>query len=188
MAVVDLFKMQAFPFRQIAVADGVERVQLGDVGLAGDRECQRLGTLQFGLQLAVEQTAAQFQVHEGAEVGLGDAQVDIAGADGERAAGRAELQLAFGLQRALAADAALQGELEGRGAEAVEIAQGQVERPYVQRDILLGYAVGEVDAVIAQFGVAHQDLPWAAGSGIVGAVGSGRFGSGFRQRLRCGGA
>ena len=89
-----------------------------------------------------------------AEIGLSDAQVDISRGHCQLAAHGAHLQLPVGLDGALLADAGFQFEGEGAGAEAVEFADVQIERPQLQRDLFVRDAVDEMDPVVAQLSVA----------------------------------
>ena len=70
-----------------------------------------------------------------AEVGLGNAQVDIPRGHRQSAAHGAQLQLSAGLNRTLFADAGVQFEGEGAVAETVEIADVEIQWPQRQLDV-----------------------------------------------------
>ncbi|MDT4826639.1 hypothetical protein FQZ97_599550 [compost metagenome] len=184
MLVVEAVEGQRLPFDEVAFLEGVEGVQLVDLGLAAHAEGQRLGALQVDVEVAAEQAAAQFQADERADVGLRHAQVDVAGLHLEAGADRRQVDLALGAELALLADAGIELEGEGRLVEAVEIAQVEVQRADVHGHRLGRLAVGEVDAVVAQLGVDQQHLPGLAGFRLGGR----RLGRGaLRWRCRFGG-
>ncbi len=149
MVVLQALQLQSLPFEEVAILDGVQGMQLGDFGGAIHREGQGLAAGQRHVKVAAQQAAAQFQMDEGAQVGLCDPQVDVSGLYGQGAAGRLQLQLPLGLQRALSTDARRELQLEGRGPEAVEILQVEFERPEFQRHLGFGYAVGQMKLVFA---------------------------------------
>ncbi|MNZ70412.1 hypothetical protein D3C78_887490 [compost metagenome] len=150
MAVVEIVEIDFLPAHEVATLEGVEGMQLADLGVAADREGQRGEVLQVDGQIAAEQAAAQFQVDERADVGLGRAQVEVAGEHLELAAQRLEAHLATGFQVALLTDAAGQGEGEGLLASAAEALQVEIQRADVQRHRRLGRAVLEMGAPAAQ--------------------------------------
>ncbi|MNZ76371.1 hypothetical protein D3C78_948740 [compost metagenome] len=134
-------------------------MQLGDLRRAADAEGQWLGALQVDVEIAGEEAAAQLQAYERTDVGLGDTQVDVPGGDLELGADRIERYLAVRFQLAAIAQTGLQFQGEGRRALAVEILQVEVQWTDVQRHGGGGYAIGEVDLVTAQLGVAYQHMP-----------------------------
>ncbi|MNO59116.1 hypothetical protein D3C76_496960 [compost metagenome] len=150
------------PFEEVAALDGVQGVQLVDLGFALDAEGQRLGALEVDVEVAGEHAAAQLQTDERADVGLGHTQVDIAGADIQPGRHRRQVDLPGGLQLALLADAGIELEREGRLVEAVEALQVEVQRADVQRHGLIAAAVGQVHDVVAQLYVLEQHLPGLA--------------------------
>ncbi|MNZ36712.1 hypothetical protein D3C78_541410 [compost metagenome] len=157
------------PFDEVAALQGVQGVQLGDLGRAADAEGQRLGALQVDVQIAGEEAAAQLQTYERDDVGLGDTQVDIPGGDLEPGADRIERYLAAGLHLAAVAQTGLELEGQRRLALAVEVLQIQIQRPDIQRDFRRRCAVDEVRLVAAQLGIADQHMPgvfrWCCGFG-----------------------
>ena len=49
MLVIQAAELQSLPLHEVAVVDGVERMQLGRIDAAAHAEGQRLGTLQVDL-------------------------------------------------------------------------------------------------------------------------------------------
>ena len=154
---------QLGPFDEVAVLDGIQGMQLADFGAAVDAEGQRLDALQVDRQLAAKEAAAQFQADERRDVGLGHAQVDVAGTDLEPGADRVEHHLAAGLDLAAVAEAGLELEVEGGLAEAVDVLQVEVQRADFQRDLGGRLAIHQVRLVAAQLGVAQDDVPGLGG-------------------------
>ncbi|MCY1410828.1 hypothetical protein D9M71_262040 [compost metagenome] len=150
MAVVELVEVDFLPAHEVASLEGIEGVQLADLDVTVDREGQRGEALQVDGQLAAEQAAAQLQVDERADIGLRQAQVDVAGDYLELAAQRFEAHLATGLEAALLADAAGQLEAEGLLASAAEALQVEIQRADVQRNQRPGDAILEMGTVAAQ--------------------------------------
>ncbi|MCY1520346.1 hypothetical protein D9M68_551210 [compost metagenome] len=179
MLVVEAIHQQLLPFDEVAFLDGVQGVHLVDQRAAGNAQGQWLGALEVDIEVAVEQAAAQLQAHEGADVGLGYAQVDVAGLHLQLRRDGLELDLADRLHLALLAEAAIDAEVEGRFAPAVEVLEVQVQRAQFQLHWFLGHPVGQVDLVAAQLGIAQQHHPWLAGLGL----GIGRLGGGFLRGL-----
>ncbi|MNJ71099.1 hypothetical protein D3C77_676040 [compost metagenome] len=70
------------------------------------------------------------------------------------------------MQPALFAQAAVQPQLEGRLAQAVELLYIHIQRADQQLDVLLGQAVGEVQPIAAQLAVLQQHLPGLAGIAV----------------------
>ncbi len=58
MLVVDTEQVELLPAQEVALLDGVQGVQLIDLGLAVDAESQGLGAGELYREIAVEQAAA----------------------------------------------------------------------------------------------------------------------------------
>ncbi|MCY1284789.1 hypothetical protein D9M70_337060 [compost metagenome] len=159
MLVVEAIHQQLLPFDEVAFLDGVQGVHLVDQRAAGNAQGQWLGALEVDIEVAVEQAAAQLQAHEGADVGLGYAQVDVAGLHLQLRRDGLELDLADRLHLALLAEAGVEAEVEGRFAATVEVLEVQVERAQLQLHRLLGHPVGQVHLVAAQLGFLEPHDP-----------------------------
>ncbi|MNL40983.1 hypothetical protein D3C87_1633680 [compost metagenome] len=124
-------------------------MQLIDLGTTGDAERQWLGAFQVDGQITAKHAAAQFQANERADVGLGDAQVNVLGLHIQFGADRRQIDLAIGRELALLAHACVEPEQEGRAIEAVEFLQVEIQRPQFQCHGGLSLAVCQVYLVIA---------------------------------------
>ena len=70
MAIIEAADSHLLPAHEIAFAQGIEGVQLVDPGIAADAQGQGFGALEFDIEVAAEQAAAQFQANEGTQICL----------------------------------------------------------------------------------------------------------------------
>ncbi|MNZ93060.1 hypothetical protein D3C78_1121140 [compost metagenome] len=168
MLIVQAFDHDLLPLEEVAGFQGVQGMQLIDLGAAGDVERQGLGAFQVDRQIAAEHAAAQFQANERRDVGLGNPQVDVLGLYLQPGADRGQVDLAVGHDLALLAHAGIELEGKGRTVEAVEVLQVEVQRSQIQGDGRLCLSVSQMHLVIAQLYVLEQHLPGFAWGGRFG--------------------
>lgn len=180
--IVQPFEHQLLPFHEIAGFQGVQGVQLVDLGAASHAECQGIDVFQVHRQVAAEHAAAQLQANERADVGLGDPQVDVLGLHRQLGGHRLQVDHAVGEDLALFAHSGVELEVERRLVEAVEVLHVDVQRADLQGHGRLGLTVRQVHLVIAQLHVLEQHLPGFARrrSGSRRSIGGGRSGLGSR--------
>ncbi|KIR20214.1 hypothetical protein PFLU3_43920 [Pseudomonas fluorescens] len=183
MLVVHALQHQALPLEEVAGLEGVQGMQLINLGAAGDLEGQRLGAFEVHIQVAAQHAAAQFQANKRADIGLGDPQIDVLGGHFQFGADGVEVNLTSRLDLALLAQAGV--DLQGKGAlvEAVEVLHIDIQWAKLQRDRRFGLAIGQVHLVVTQLHVLEQHLPgFARGCRLrLRGIGSGRRSG----RLRC---
>ncbi len=167
--VVQPFELQLLPLQEVALFERVECVKLIDLRFAGNAERQRFGAFQVDRQIAAQHAAAHFQTNERADVGLGEAQVYVAGSYVKLCTDWVEVHIAGCSEVALFAQPGIKLKREGGFVKAVEILDVQIQRANIQSNRLLRYAICQVDHVIAQLHISQQHLPWRALRGGLGA-------------------
>ncbi|MND82504.1 hypothetical protein D3C80_743380 [compost metagenome] len=181
-------KVELLPFDEVAILDGVQGMQLVDLRLAVNAEGQRINVAEVDVEVTAKHAAAQLQADVRGDVGLGDAQVDVLGADLELGGNRRQVDFTGSLQLALLAHAGIELEGEGRLVEAVEVLQVEVQRAHVQRYRLFLRTIGQVHLVVAQLHILEQHLPGLAWLGrgrlrLAIRLGCSRFGFLLRRGL-----
>ncbi len=112
MLIVQAFEHQLLPLEEVAGLQGVEGMQLIDLGFTCDAERQRFGAFQVDRQITTQHAAAQFETNERVDVGLGDAQIDVLGLHVQFGADRGQIDHAICCYLALLAHAGVELEVE----------------------------------------------------------------------------